>query len=277
MPDITDSENKALEAVSRKLFGEAATLLVVDPRELVLLKKNARVFKKDTFKQLTENIRKDGRLSSMPLCRRMPDSEGGKLEVLSGNHRVQASIQAGLPHILALVILEDLSRAQQIAIQLSHNALVGDDDQAILAELWASIEEISAKVYAGLSSDIVEKLEKLELVSFTTPQVYSRTMTFAFVDDEAERLNGVLESLEALPAKEAHVLSLKHFERFFDLLETAKKKCAVRNTSLAMLQLMDLLEPILAAMPDPEPEPQKEPKEKKDKKSPPRTNKEATI
>ena len=276
MSDVTDNENKALEAVSSKLFGDAATLLVVDPRELVLLKKNARVFKKDTFKQLTENIRKDGRLSSMPLCRRMPESEGGKLEVLSGNHRVQASIQAGLPHILVLVILEDLSRAQQIAIQLSHNALVGDDDPAILAELWASIEEISAKMYAGLSSDIVEKLEKLELVSFTTPQVYSRTMTFAFVDDEAERLNGVLESLEALPAKEAHVLSLKHFDRFFDLLEAAKKKCAVRNTSLAMLQLMDILEPILAAMPDPEPQPE-DTSSKQKKSTAKRKTKEATA
>ncbi len=263
MPDLTSPENIALEAVSAKLFGQSARLLVVDPRKLVLLTKNARVFKKDTFKQLTENVRKDGRLSSVPLCRRMPDSEGGRLEVLSGNHRVQASIQAKLAQILVLVIEEDLSRAKQIAIQLSHNALVGDDDPAILAELWAEIEEISAKVYAGLSSDLVEKLEKVELVAFTTPQVYSRSITFAFVDDEAERLNGVLESLEALPAKEAHVLSLKHFARFFDLLEQAKKKCAVRNTSLAMLQLMDLLEPVLAAMPDPEPPAPKEPKEKK--------------
>ena len=245
--------NATLEHISRQVFGEAAKLMVVDPRELVLLKKNARVFKKDTFKQLTDNVRKDGRLSSMPLCYRMED---GKLEVLSGNHRVQAAIQAGLAHILVLVLEKELSRAEQIAIQLSHNALVGEDDQVILAELWASIDDITAQLYAGLSSDTVENLEKIDLVPFTTPQIYSRTLTFAFVDDEAERLNGVLESLEALPVKSAYVQPLKDFDRFFDLLEVAKKKCGVRNTSLAMLQLMDICETALARMPDPAPETQ---------------------
>lgn len=248
MVELAKPEMLALESVSKRLFGDGAKLAVVDPRDLVLLKKNARVFKKDVFQQLTANIRKDGRLSSMPLCRKMED---GKLEVLSGNHRVQASVQAGLSQILVMVIEEELSRASQIAIQLSHNALVGEDDTGILADLWSEIEDIEAKLYAGLSSDAVEKLEKIDLVSFTTPQVASRVMTFAFTEDEAERLNAVIESLEALPAKEVYVQSIQHFDRFFDLLEQAKKKCSVRNTSLAMLQILDICETALAAMPDP--------------------------
>lgn len=248
MASIDEMEKTALESLSKRLFGDGASLEIVNPGDLVLLKKNARVFKKDVFRQLTANIRKDGRLSSMPLCRRMED---GKLEVLSGNHRVQASVQAGVPLILVMVIEANLSREQQIAIQLSHNALVGEDDQVLLAELWAEIEDIEAKLYAGLSSDAVENLGKIELVSFTTPQVAARTMTFAFTDDEAERLNAVLEALETLPAKEVYVQSLRHFDRFFDLLEQAKKKGSVRNTSLAMLQLLDLCEKALAELPDP--------------------------
>lgn len=248
MSDMTETETTVLESISKRIFGEGAKLEIADPRSLVILKKNARVFKKDVFRQLTDNIRKDGRLSSMPLCRRMED---GNLEVLSGNHRVQASIQANLPTILVMVIEAELSRAEQIAIQLSHNALVGEDDKALLAELWSEIEDIEAKLYAGLSSDVVEQLAKVDLVSFTTPQVASRVVTFAFVEDEAERLNAVLESLEAVPAKEVFVQSIKHFDRFFELLEQAKKKCSVRNTSLAMLQIVELCEKALAEMPDP--------------------------
>lgn len=235
-------DNEALQRLSKALYGDNMSLRVVDPRELELLKKNARVLKKDVFQQLTANIAADKRLSSVPLCWRMAD---GKLEVLSGNHRVQAAIQAGLAHVLVMVIEEDLSKAQQIAIQLSHNALVGSDDPTILAELWAAIDNIESKLYAGLSSDEVERLEKIELVGFSTPQVCTRTMTFAFVDSEVERFSAVLEQLEALPAKEMHIADLHQFDRFFDLLEGVKKSFDVRNSSLAMLKLMDIAEAAL--------------------------------
>lgn len=114
------------------------------------------------------------------------------MEVLSGNHRVQASVEAGIERILVMIIEEDHDAvAKPWPSRLSHNALVGEDDPALLAELWAEIEDIAAKTYAGLSSDVVEKLDKIDLTSFTTPQVSTRTMTFAFVDSEAERLNAV--------------------------------------------------------------------------------------
>ncbi len=62
-------------------------LEMVTPGELKLLEKNARYMKAEQFQSLVENIKKDGNLSSLPLCYREKD---GKLRVLSGNHRVQA-------------------------------------------------------------------------------------------------------------------------------------------------------------------------------------------
>lgn len=237
------TENETLSRISKALYGDGLTLAVMDPRELSLLKKNARILKKDVFQQLTANISRDRRLSSVPLCHRLSD---GKVEVLSGNHRVQASVEAGISSILVMIIEEDLTRSQAVAIQLSHNALVGEDDPALLAELWAEIEDIAAKTYAGLSSDVVERLDKIDLTSFTTPQVSTRTMTFAFVESEAERLNAVLDDLDGLPAKEIWLADVKQFDRFFELLEATKKTFDVRNTSLAMLKLMDLAEEAIA-------------------------------
>ena len=93
---------------------------------------------------------------------------------------------------------------------------------------------------------MVEKLDKIDLTSFTTPQVSTRTMTFAFVDSEAERLNAVLDDLDGLPAKELWLADVRQFDRFFDLLEATKKTFDVRNASLAMLKLMDLAEEAIA-------------------------------
>ncbi|MFQ9866807.1 MAG: ParB N-terminal domain-containing protein [Bilophila wadsworthia] len=205
------TENDTLSRISKALYGDALTLAVMDPKDISLLKKNARILKKDVFQQLTANIGRDKRLSSVPLCHRLSD---GRVEVLSGNHRVQASVEAGIERILVMIIEEDLTRSQAVAIQLSHNALVGEDDPALLAELWAEIEDIAAKTYAGLSSDVVEKLDKIDLTSFTTPQVSTRTMTFAFVDSEAERLNAVLDDLDGLPAKEIWLADVRQFDRF---------------------------------------------------------------
>ena len=142
------TENDTLSRISKALYGDALTLAVMDPKDISLLKKNARILKKDVFQQLTA----DKRLSSVPLCHRLSD---GRVEVLSGNHRVQASVEAGIERILVMIIEEDLTRSQAVAIQLSHNALVGEDDPALLAELWAEIEDIAAKTYAGLASDLV--------------------------------------------------------------------------------------------------------------------------
>lgn len=241
-----DERNRQLAEISQTLYGGSMRLMLADPRDLVLLKKNARVFKKDTFRQLVANISRDKRLSSVPLCHALGN---GKLEVLSGNHRVGAAIEAGLPLIMVLVILQDLTRSEQIAIQLSHNAIVGEDDPTILSELWAEIDDIAAKLYAGLSSDIVEQLEKVELVSFTTPQVATRNMTFVFTEEDAAKLNAVIDALEMIPAKEAFLVPLQNFERFYELLEQTKIKCNVRNSSLAMLHMTSMVEQTLAAMP----------------------------
>lgn len=83
--------NSELETISAEMFGDGMRLMIVDPQKLTLLKDNARFFKRETFRQLRDNIAADKRLSSVPLCYRHDD---GHLEVLSGNHRVQASIEA---------------------------------------------------------------------------------------------------------------------------------------------------------------------------------------
>lgn len=238
-PEELLSKNESLAEISASLFGDAMRLMVVKPEELCLLKDNARFFKRETFRQLRDNIASDKRLSSVPLCYRYDD---GRLEVLSGNHRVQASIEAGIPFIMVLVITEALEKSRRIAIQLSHNALVGEDDQSILANLWAQIDSTKDQLYSGLDSESVQALGEVELINFATPQVPAHMVTLMFTDGERERLSEVLDLLEQQAKKSGtvYVCPSEQYAAFMLLLQDTKHAENVRDTSLAMTRLLDI-------------------------------------
>lgn len=238
--DRLEQRNSELEAISRDMFGAGMRLMVVDPKSLTLLKDNARFFKRETFRQLRDNIAADKRLSSTPLCYRYED---GKIEVLSGNHRVQASIEANIPYILALVITEELDKSKRIAIQLSHNALVGEDDQSILANLWAQIDLVQDKLYSGLDSEMLKELGDVELVNFSTPQVPAHMITFMFTDGEKSQLSEILELLAdaAKKSSDVHVFAGSQYEEFTKLIGDVKNSEKIRDSSLAMTRLMEIV------------------------------------
>lgn len=232
-----ERQNMALAEIGENLFGGAATLRIVDPRALLLRRENARFFKKEVFQQLVENIRSDQRLSSVPLCH---DTAEG-CEILSGNHRVKGSIEAGVPWIMVMVLVGTLADGRQLAIQLSHNALVGQDDPGILASLWARVEDVRDRLYAGLSSEAMQDLEKVKLVQFTTPGLATRTMTFAFAEAEAELVERVVADLAAFRSSDAvYLADLRRFEEFFAALQKVKQRDNVKNASLAMVHLVRL-------------------------------------
>jgi hypothetical protein len=234
-----EKSNRELDEIGRQLFGGQATLRIVDPRTLVFRKENARFFKKETFGRLVENIRQDGRLSSVPLCR---DAGPEGLEVLSGKHRVEACVLAGVALILVIVILAPLDPSRQVAIQLSHNALSGEDDPRILSTLFSRIESIRDRLYAGLSSDALAEIKKIDLVTFKTPSVSIRAVTFAFTDPEAASVEKVLEELRTYQGSTAVYLARADaFEPFYMALQAVKKREKIKNASLAMVRLCEIV------------------------------------
>lgn len=226
-----------LESVGQALFGGQASLRIVDPGGLRLAAANARFMKKDAFRQLVDNLRRDARLSSTPLCR----TDGQVLEVLSGNHRIKAAREAGLPWVLVMVLAGDMDEGRRIAVQLSHNALVGQDDPAVLADLWSRVNDVRERLYAGLSSDALGEIAKVGLVQFTTPAIASKAVTFLFTEPEAGRLSEVLAELgRASAASAVYLAPLEAFDGFFDALQAVKRMEKVKNAGLAMVRLVEL-------------------------------------
>lgn len=234
-------QNQKLLEISGQLFN-GMILQIVDPKDLVFLKDNARYFKRETFRQLRDNIKNDKKLSSVPLCYKLSD---GKYEIISGNHRVRASIDAGLEKILVLVITEELSKSKRIAMQLSHNSLVGEDDENILASLWEQIEDINDKLYAGLDSNIIQELkDDIEFVNFSTPSVATHLVSFMFCDGETERLSQIVDELENTAKKSTvtFVAPKEQYEAFMKIIADIKHSEKIKDSSLALVKIISIIE-----------------------------------
>jgi hypothetical protein len=229
----------ALSILNERLSGVVPFALeLVAPGDLRLLEKNARFMKAEQFQTLVENVKKDGNLSQLPFCYRESD---GRLRVLSGNHRVRAAIAAGVEQTLVLVAREEKSPDERLAIQLSHNAISGQDDLVILKELWESILDVQSKLYAGLDSDTIKSLEGIQFASISEQRLKYKLANFMFLPEEIEDLNALLkETALAFSADTVYLANLNTYDAFFDLVVKIKKKCVIKNSAAAFLKLMEL-------------------------------------
>ena len=101
------SQNTTLKNVSRARYGDDLTLMTVNSHTLRRLPAHARMIETDAFRQLADRVRRDKKLSRMPVCCRY----GGLLYLLSGHAQVNTCIQAADDHIMVVVIEKDVAMA----------------------------------------------------------------------------------------------------------------------------------------------------------------------
>jgi hypothetical protein len=200
-----------------------------DPRELVLLEENARFMRHEQFNRLVANVRRDGRLTSVPLAWRMPD---GRYQVLSGNHRTKAAVEAGLELIDVMAIDQDLSEQQRIALQLSHNAIAGEDDSTTLASLFEKLEDIDWREYSGLDDKLLDLLQPADIASISEANLDFQTLTIVFLPDELDRVKKSMEAAMALvSADETWLARYSAFDGLMEALADISKAYDVTNTA----------------------------------------------
>jgi len=215
-------------------------LAVAHVDDLVLLDKNARYMTNEVFRNLANNIRRDGGLTSTPFCLKRDD---GKYLVLSGNHRVKGAREAGETHILILYTDRSLTRQEQVAIQLSHNAIAGQDDMAILKELWEELQDVDLKYYAGLDDKTLDELHKINLESLSEVKLDFRTISFIMLPEEIHRLNDILDqALKTVAAKEIYLANLSDYDRALDSLAKTQAAYNVKNAATSLMIILDLFE-----------------------------------
>lgn len=208
-------------------------------KELELAPKNARFMPSEVFGALTANIKKDGALGSMPLLVR----RGDKMRVVSGNHRVRAAMSAGLTQALCFYVGDEVTRDEELAMQLSHNAIEGQDDPSVLRELWDEIASVEAKLYSGLDDVKLDALAKVGLDSIAEAQLEFKMVTFLLLPEEAERVEALFDrGLELSKADTLYVARLAEFSRLIDALTKARAAHGVRNASVGLMAVLDIFE-----------------------------------
>lgn len=235
--NLESLNNKLSELLPYKLHLSKA-------EEIDFLEKNARYMTKEQFSSLTNNIKHDGGMTSLPLCYRQ---KSGKLLVLSGNHRIKAAIEAGFPEFLVLLIDKPLTRDEQIAIQLSHNSLQGQDDEQILKELWQEINTLSSSVYSGLSSELIEKLQAADFIPISEQRPLYKEISLLFLPEEIENMTGTLDGIiELAKNKITFAGRLTEYASLLDGIIAVKQNQKIINSTLAFFALAQAIETYLA-------------------------------
>lgn len=214
-------------------------VIKVNPREIKLLEVNARFMTADEFQKLVENVKRDGCLTQLPFCVYNDDWE---LEVLSGNHRVQAAIAAGLEEIDVQITEEQLTKDQRIGIQLSHNAISGKDDMAILKQLYESIDDVNMKKYSGLDDETLKLLENISTQSMSYSGLQYQVMNLMFLPSEIEDIKRVFaDVMKEVRQNPALMIRMAEYDKYLDTLNEVSKGTRIKNTAVGFMAMLEIV------------------------------------
>jgi hypothetical protein len=173
-------------------LGNGLELWKVHPSTLREQDVNARSMPKAMFERLAQTIARDKRLESLPLCAK---TERG-LEIIAGHHRVRAATAAGISEMFVLVDVTGLTRSQIAAKQLAHNAIEGQDNEQLLAEIYRQIEDAESKLEAFIDTKLDIEVPKVKIEGLDV-EIDFKMVLLIFLPRVKERLDRALEYLRS--------------------------------------------------------------------------------
>jgi len=215
----------------------------IDPREIVLLDVNAHFMPQETYARLVENVKRDGILTSVPLCDTIVVDGVKRRRVLSGNHRVQAAIDAGIEKVRVLYVDRELPKDQKLGIQLSHNSIVGEDDSQILRELFSEIDDMDLKIYTGIDDKALDTLEAPPALSLSTGALDFREVQILFLPDERDKLEDcLLQVKNTYKAKlDALACRQKVWDKWLENISKVHEITGIGNSATALMVVLELV------------------------------------
>lgn len=235
-------------------------ILEIDPRKIQLLPINARFMTYEKFQRLVANVKGDGQLESVPLCAQLGLFEPGDepkrdehgepiYEVLSGNHRVKAAVAAELPTIRIMAILDPVPQNERIAKQLSHNAIEGEDDPAILKQLYAELD-LDWRQYAALDDKTLSLMEEVQIGNLAEANLAYQSIGLVFLPNEVELVKQAFAAARALTPGDLYLARYAEYDRLLDTLEAIGAAHMVKSASSQVLLMLELVERHLGELRD---------------------------
>lgn len=192
---------------------------------------NARIMKNEMQDQLTANIMKRGQLESLPflvLCE-------GRLEIISGHHRIKSARAAGLKEFFAIIDVSGLTRSQIAAKQLAHNAISGFDDDSTLREIVKMITDVDDMIESFIGKDIMEEpLTEYDKMLSPAVQFDFKNITFSFLPHQVADMDALIKNLETTAPDIVGVASYEQCKEFVETLGKYQKFTDIRNVGAAI-------------------------------------------
>ncbi|MCK4859261.1 MAG: ParB N-terminal domain-containing protein [Candidatus Omnitrophica bacterium] len=203
--------------------------------------KNARVMDTEKFNRLTENIKNDGRLESMPLVQ-LKKNEAGNEEffIISGHHRTRASRKAGVLNIPVLVIERKMTLDEIRSKQISHNSLDGYDDKQILKELYDEIKNINLKIASGLTDlEINTDLMSVSIDNIKVDLDYE-VINILFLPKQVKHFEKVILGLR--DEASVYIADKKEFEKFATLARKIADRDNIVNVAAIFARMLEIVD-----------------------------------
>lgn len=226
------SENVQIEGCS--IIYDMGSGLVIAKVQIDKVKEqdiNARIMKNEMQDQLTANIKKRGQLESLPFL----VLKDGKLEIVSGHHRIKSARAAELKEIIAIIDVSGLSRSQIAAKQLAHNAISGFDDDSTLREIVKMITDVDDMIESFVGKDIMEEpLEQYDKMMSPAIEFDFKNVVFSFLPHQVKDMDALIKNLETTAPEIIGVASYEQCKAFVETLSKYQKFTDIRNVGAAI-------------------------------------------
>lgn len=231
---MAEEQGKGIQIEGCSVIYDMGSGLVIAKVQIDKVKEqdiNARIMKNEMQDQLTANIAKRGQLESLPFL----VLKDGKLEIVSGHHRIKSARAAGLKDIIVIVDISGLTRSQIAAKQLAHNAISGFDDDSTLREIVKMITDVDDMIESFVGKEIMEEpLEQYEKMLSPAVQFDFKNVTFSFLPHQVRDMDALIKSLETTSSEVIGVASHEQCKSFVETLSRYQKFNDIRNVGAAI-------------------------------------------
>ena len=204
-----------------------------------------KIFRQEALEELAESIRRHGILQPLSVRR-----VGTAYELIAGERRLRAGIQAGLTEIPCIVMSMDEKESGAVALveNLQRQDLDFIEEArgiSRLMELWSLSQEQTAKILGKSQSSVANKLRILK----HSPRVLDALREKSLTERHARallKLPTEPEKLRAITAIAEQSMSVARTERYVEELLRRREECRPRpdvghflnslNQSLARIQ-----------------------------------------
>lgn len=194
---------------------------------------NAQEMDQEDFRRLTQNIKRDGILTTSPLLMRQEGKN--KYMCVSGHHRIRAGIKAKLDGAICL-IMDEVDESTRIRLQLAHNDISGKPNKDLLDILIQQLNDFDIDLIDNTQIDGMVKEAKE--VDVTAPTF--RYINICLIENSRERFVEMLENIKQNDDIN-YLLDNENYDKIKDLLSYAFKK-GFRSAGQSIGVFMDIVD-----------------------------------